>query len=155
MDTKHATAVARAAEPGTERATSAASWVFDDSTDAATCPTVFANIADENTRSRLLRAIREPSGMDNDQIVEAGEHGADAGWPGFTYTADAADFYNANADDIWQLLNESTDDLGSPSPLALLASFQRADMATDAATFGNLLAWYALEEIGRWLVGES
>lgn len=102
---------------------------------------------------RLYAAIREHSGMDRDEIRQAGEHGADAGWAGFTYTTDCVDFYNANRDDIWELAREMADSIGGRDYTvpALVASFNSADMADTADGFANLLAWFTLEEVGRWL----
>ncbi|MBE7465632.1 MAG: hypothetical protein HS116_19330 [Planctomycetes bacterium] len=102
----------------------------------------------------LIKAIRRHSGMDYEQIVEAGEHGADAGWPGFTYTRDAARFYDRNKAAIWDLLNERADDLGEPV-LQMIAQFNRSDMTGDVHQFENLLAWFALEEAGRWLADQQ
>jgi len=100
---------------------------------------------------RLHLAIREHSGMDDDQIREAGQHGADAGWPGFTYIVDCVAFYEANRDDIWQLAQDMADDVGEANVPALVAGFNRADMADTADGFANLLAWFSLEEVGRSL----
>jgi len=99
---------------------------------------------------KLLTAIRSHSGMDDREIEQAGEHGADGGWPGFTYTQDAAEFYEQEKDAIWELLNESADSQGV-NVLQLIASFNRADMAVDHSTWANLMAWFALEETGHWL----
>lgn len=98
----------------------------------------------------LLEAIRGHSGMEDEEIIEAGHHGADTGWPGFSYTTDCVAFYEANERAIWQLLEEAADQMGM-TPLALVASFRRADMACNLDGFANLLAWFALEEVGRWL----
>jgi hypothetical protein len=40
-------------------------------------------------------------------------------------------------------------------PLALVSSFRRADMAASLDGFANLLAWFALKEVGRWLAEQS
>ena len=107
------------------------------------------NWADDITT--LVAAIRDHSGLDNDEIRSAGEHGADAGWSGFTYTADGAEFTRANSDLIYRLLQESADDCGYPSVAAMVASFVRADMADTADGHDCLLAWWALETAGRYL----
>lgn len=99
----------------------------------------------------LIDAVREHSGMDDDQIVEAGEHGADAGWPGFTYYRDTAEFYNKHSDLIWELLAEEADDLGESHSLAMIAHFNQAKGVESDDTFKNLLSWFALEEAGRYL----
>ena len=110
-----------------------------------------AYVEDESTAlGRLLCAVRMQSGLSYSEIRQAGEHGADAGWAGFTYTVDTVGFYDTHRDDVWELLSDHADDLGM-SPLALLASFNRADDVSDTASFGNLLAWFALEEVGRYV----
>ena len=81
----------------------------------------------------------------------AGEHGADAGWAGFTYTVDAATFYRENDEQIDAMLAEDADSYGYASVAAFVASFNCADMADTRDARDNLLAWYALETIGRML----
>ena len=98
---------------------------------------------------RLTRAIREHSGLELAAIREAGEHGADAGWGGFTYTSDGAEFTRANKELVWELVSETAEEMGQ-SELELLASFTRADMADSADGLDCLLAWFALEECGRF-----
>lgn len=102
----------------------------------------------------LLEAIRKHSGMDDEQINEAGTHGADTGWPGFSYTVDCVAFYRENERAIWELLEEAADQIGV-KPLELVASFGRAEMATSLDGLANLLAWFALEEVGRWLADQQ
>lgn len=99
----------------------------------------------------LYDAIRAHSNMDDDEIREAGEHGADAGWPGFTYTSDCVEFYTANRTAIWELAQQMADDFGYKNVPELVASFIRSEMADSPDGFENLLAWFALEKVGRWL----
>jgi hypothetical protein len=103
-----------------------------------------------NVYERLRKAIKDHSGLDDEQIRDAGSHGADAGWAGFTYTTDACEFYRANKEDIWELLRDAADEQGM-KPMELVSHFGRSDMAEDPDQFENLLAWFALEEVGRWL----
>ena len=105
---------------------------------------------DDKTYVELLQAIREHSGMELQSIKEAGEHGADAGWPGFTYTVDGAEFYRANSATIDTMLQEDADSFGMEDVAALVASFTRSDMADTDDGRACLLAWYALEEVGRY-----
>jgi len=109
----------------------------------------------DDRMTRLLAAIREHSGMDDDQIREAGEHGADAGWPGFTYTNEAAGFTRDNAELVYELLGEDAEEFGYDSIPAFVATFARADMADSRDGYDNLLAWYALERAGRYLAEEG
>jgi hypothetical protein len=98
----------------------------------------------------LTRAIREHSSMTLEQIREAGDHGADAGWPGFTYTSDGEDFYRANQRAIVALLSEDADEFGHDNVAQFVASFTRADMTDVDGGYECLCAWYALETVGRF-----
>lgn len=100
----------------------------------------------------LLRAIRDHSGLDLASIREAGEHGADAGWVGFTYTSDGAEFFRANRETIWSMLEDDANAMGCENVCAFVASFTRADMTNTPDGFECLCAWYALEEVGRYMI---
>jgi len=104
-----------------------------------------------DTHETLYAAIKAHCSLDDEEIVSAGQHGADTGWGGFTYTADCCEFYAANKAAIWELAQEMADDFGYKSVPELVATFNRADMADTPDGFENLLAWFALEEVGRWL----
>lgn len=99
---------------------------------------------------QLIDAIERHSGMGHGEIREAGEHGADTGWPGFTYTIDAATFYRENDALIDELAQDTADNFGQ-TVAAMVASFARSDMADTRDGRDCLMAWFALEEAGRWL----
>ena len=104
---------------------------------------------------RLFEAIKRHSGMDAGRIKDAGNHGADTGWPGFTYNKDAEDFYTENEDDIYELLREMAENTGSKNIEDLVSGFKRDDMLETPRGRRVLLAWFALEEIGRWIGEET
>ena len=99
---------------------------------------------------RLYKAVKKHSGMDDEQLVDAANHGADAGWPGFTYYTDTSKFYEQNEEDIWAMLDDMASNFGSKNVLSLIAGFGGADSVSDDSTFKNLLSWAALEEVGRY-----
>jgi len=101
---------------------------------------------------QLLRAIREHSSLELDSIRDAAEYGADTGFGGFTYTTDGADFTRANRQLIWTLLADDADQYECSNVAEYVGTFQRADMADTEDGFDCLLAWYALETAGRWLL---
>jgi hypothetical protein len=105
--------------------------------------------------NELLAAIKEHSELDDTEIIDAGTHGADAGWSGFTYNEDAANFYDANEENIYELLNQTADEMGYKSVDALVATFTRSDMLATPEGRKVLLAWFALEEVGRWLENQK
>lgn len=106
---------------------------------------------DDVTAIELIRAIRDHAGLELSSIRDAGTYGADAGFAGFTYTADGAEFYRANSDMIDALLQDDADAFGYDNVSAFVASFGRADMADTDDGRACLLAWYALEKAGHWL----
>lgn len=83
-----------------------------------------------------------------EQARDIAEHGADAGWPRITYTADTVKLFDRYGDEIWEMLADDADDQGLSVP-ALIAQFQRVDMAETLPTFKNLMVWYACEKIAR------
>lgn len=108
------------------------------------------------THARLARAMHEHGCLTIRDMVEAAKHGADAGWGGFTYISEAAEFYQANRRDIRELAADMADDMGYDNPEAMAANFKRADMLNaDPDQADNLWAWFALEEVGRWLESET
>jgi hypothetical protein len=97
---------------------------------------------------KLVDAVKEHSGMTDDEVAEAGRQGADAGFPGFTYFKDTIKFYNDYEKEIWAVLVEQADQMGE-DVLKFISSFRTKVNSLDE--FKNLLAWYALEEAGRYL----
>ncbi len=102
----------------------------------------------------LVAAVRDHSGLSVSEVQQAGEHGADCGWAGFTYTSDARDFTRANESLVWDLLADEAEDFGS-DVLTYVASFRRSDMASTPDGLNALLAWWALERAGRYLADTS
>jgi len=105
----------------------------------------------ENLYEQLLQAIQKHADLDTEEIIEAGQHGADAGWSGFIWDHEAAAFFDAHADLIWELLTSMAEEMGYANPMALVATFNRGDMLNRPQGFKVLLAWYALEEVGWYL----
>ena len=106
-------------------------------------------MTDENA-VKLLRAIRDHAGLTLGEIRDAGTHGADSGYGGFTYTIDGANFTRANRDLVWEILRDDAAEFDM-NVGEFLGGFNRADMLDDPDSFDCLLAWYALETAGRWL----
>jgi hypothetical protein len=100
----------------------------------------------------LLKAIRDHANLELSTIRDASNHGADSGFAGFTYYTDTSEFYAANQTLLWDILADDAEEFGYPNVPAFVASFNRADMADDATGFECLVAWYALESAGQWLV---
>ena len=99
-------------------------------------------------------------------------HGANTGWPGFTYTADCAAFFNRHKVAILRMVNDIASDLGE-APAPMVAGFNylkiKADdsegmravyraldgrVQGDETQVANALAWFALEEVARAMCDE-
>ena len=104
-----------------------------------------------DTLETLHAAIKDHCSLDNADIMQAAEHGADGGFDGFIYTGDACDFYVKNERHIYDLLHETADSHGLCGPEEVIAGFHRQDMLDCPDNRRTLLAWFALESVGDWL----
>ena len=82
-------------------------------------------------------------------------HGADAGYPRITYTADCVAIFDAYDAEIWDMVVEEAYGCGYDSVMAMIAGFNRVDMAEEIETFKALMVWYACEKIAREIVDEQ
>lgn len=102
---------------------------------------------------------------------DAANHGAVAGFPGFTYYTDTQAFVRRNRKRIAECVEQMADDLGEGGAIQLVQSFnclcddKPSERAVSAALYGgrgddpdeltqveNALAWFALEEVGHAIV---
>lgn len=102
----------------------------------------------------LVKAVKKHSGLTDDDIVQAAEHGADGGFNGFIYYGDTVKFYDKNEEIIWDLLRDMASDMGSKNVMELISTFGAADQIESSDTFKNALSWFALEEAGQSLIRE-
>ena len=98
----------------------------------------------------LFKAIKKHSGMDKEQIIDAGNHGADGGFPGFTYNKDCVEFYEDNKELVNNLARDMAEQLGNKNMYEMVSQFNRADMLDCDDGLAVLLAWFTLEEVGRY-----
>ena len=121
--------------------------------------------AKQTSQPKLTRAvIRQLGGTD--YLADAMNHGADSGFPGFTYYKDTVPFFRRNRAEIIARLESDAANFGEDL-LSMLAGFRclkgvptldlargidgRGEYATQVQ---NGLAWYALEEVARELCDE-
>lgn len=111
----------------------------------------------------LTRAvIRQLGGRES--LRDVARHGADGGYPGFTYYADTVAFAKRHKAAIIERLTRDAADLGERSVAALVTSFRCVNATEDEVArvlYGaggddgvrtqvlNALAWYALEEVAN------
>lgn len=78
------------------------------------------------------------------QRQELAQYGADAGWPGLTYTRDTVRLFDRFAEEIWAIVVEGAESNGT-SVGAYLGTF-RGDL-TNWDTFRTIMVWHAAESI--------
>lgn len=122
----------------------------------------------EDTRQpKLTRAVLRR--VDREQLEDVARHGADAGWPGFTYYSDTVAFYKAHKAEILARAEEDAKEFGqdmiemvrgfrclgnnskpdySPTEIGEALFSGRGECAD---LIRNAMAWYALEEVAREL----
>lgn len=105
------------------------------------------------------RITKEAKGI----LADVANHGADAGFPGFTYYTDTVEFFDKNRMQIIEMLNEYADSVGE-CPIEVVAGFKcirdypkteilaiLAGADDKDAQVKNGLAWFALEEVARFV----
>jgi hypothetical protein len=121
---------------------------------------------------KLIRAVVRQLG-DRSYLEDIVNHGADAGFPGFTYYSDTEPFWKRNRKEITALVMSMASDLGE-NPAEMVAKFgclkidphDFVEMPNvyaalsngqpdDDSTVPNALAWFALEEVARAMVEEE
>ena len=124
-----------------------------------------AQVRKENPdKVTLINAVISKLG--NDYIMDVVNHGADAGYPGFTYYTDTHKFSMRHRKAIVAMLEEQAADFGQEviEMVSNFGVFRQSPMDNDdrknlykylgggrcdQGTITNLMAWYALEEICR------
>lgn len=120
---------------------------------------------EQTSNPKLARAvIRQLGGTES--LEDLARHGADAGFPGFTYYADTVSFFKRNREAIKASVYEMASQLGE-RPSDMVAGFRCLQPADDEtresiarclyggrvgekdAQVANALAWFAAEEMAR------
>jgi hypothetical protein len=121
-------------------------------------------LADNSEYKTLINAVVSRIGMDS--ISDVINHGADAGFSGFTYYSETHSFAIRHRKDIIKLLNQQASELGKEvvSMVASFGVFRNSPMDNEDKTelyrflgmgrceqsaITNVMAWFALEEVCR------
>lgn len=97
----------------------------------------------DSFRAWLLETLGEQ------QVRELALHGADAGFPGLTYTADCVELFERYQDDIRAALEADAEAFGADSPEAFVADFERSELLWSEDGRRTLLVWYLAERVAR------
>ena len=71
------------------------------------------------------------------------------------YYADSEAFYEKFKEEIWQRLSDLADDMGEPSILHLIVTFNGSKEVGSELQLRNLLAWWACEDVCREVIAEK
>ena len=94
--------------------------------------------------------------LEEGQVAEVVLHGCSGGVVGeLIYYADTCAFYKKYKEEIWQKLSDMADDLGEPSILHLIVTFNGSTEVGSETQLHNLLAWWACEEACREVIMEK
>ena len=99
----------------------------------------------------LYEAIKTHCDIEDEIIIEAGNHGAQNGFCGFTYYQDTVKFYDDNEELIIEHLESTADYMGYDSYFAWVSSLLACKKVANIVQFKNLCSWIILEEVGHWL----
>lgn len=121
--------------------------------------------------SPLVKAVMRHGRLTVDQMLEVAEHGADAGWPGFTYYGETSKFAGRHRKMILDELEKDLVDFDEKTITAMikgwkcLSMFDEHEIEVQVASFmfngdsdvqfDNAMAWYALEKAAQELAKES
>ena len=88
--------------------------------------------------------------QDKSTIEDVTRHGCSGGTISeLIYYADTSAFYEKYKEEIWQRLSDMADDMGEPSILHLIVTFNGAKEVGSHLQLKNLLAWWAAEDVCR------
>ena len=71
------------------------------------------------------------------------------------YYSDSEAFYEKFKEEIWQRLSDMADDMGEPSILHLIVTFNGSKEVGSELQLRNLLAWWACEDVCREIIADK
>ena len=94
--------------------------------------------------------------QESSTIEDTAEHGCAGGTVSeLIYYADTEAFYEKYKEEIWDRLSNMADDMGEPSILHLIVTFNGSKEVGSDLQFRNLLAWWACEDVCREVIAEK
>jgi len=108
------------------------------------------NFEESSIKDWILNNLEE--GLIADVIPEGGPSGIVSE---LIYYSDSCAFYEKYKEEIWQRLSDLADDMGEPSILHLIVTFNGSKEVGSETQLHNLLAWWACEEVCREIIMEK
>ena len=94
--------------------------------------------------------------MEEGQIADVILEGCQSGIVSeLIYYADSEAFYEKFKEEIWDRLSNMADDMGEPSILHLIVTFNGSKEVGSDLQLRNLLAWWAAEDVCREICAEK
>ena len=88
-------------------------------------------------------------------IEDVTRHGCSGGTISeLIYYADTSAFYEKYKEEIWRRLSDMADDMGEPSILHLIVTFNGSKEVGSELQLRNLLAWWAAEDVCRGICAD-
>ena len=102
---------------------------------------------------KIINYIKDT--YNKDEITNIVEQGCINGAASFhIYYEDTVKFYLEFEEQIWDMLNENSEDQGL-SPLEFIARLNGQKLVGDMKRLHNLLCWYAIEKISSLILAET
>ena len=94
----------------------------------------------------------EQDGLDIDEVVQ---HGCVSGIvSALIYYSGTVKFYDEHEDEVWDLLEDHSQNYGSDNILEFIGGFNGAKHVGSLDQFKNLLTWWSVEETYHHLINE-
>jgi hypothetical protein len=121
---------------------------------------------------KLIKAVKDQLGYEEGDFYfeDVYNNGAGGGYPGFCYYSDTVAFYKKNRKAIVELVKEYAEDFFDETPINMVMGFnclkgfateeevaialygRSSDIGKDDNSVPNALAWFALEEVARYIM---
>ena len=79
-------------------------------------------------------------------------HGCSGGFGGLTYYSETTALYRHFNGELWEILNEDSENIGSKNICEFIGTFGGANDVGSAEQFENLIVWYAAERVAAELI---
>jgi hypothetical protein len=108
------------------------------------------NFEESSIKEWILNNLEE--GQIADVILEGCQSGIVSE---LIYYSDTCAFYEKYKEEIWDRLSDMADDMGEPSILHLIVTFNGSKEVGSETQLHNLLAWWACEDVCREIIADK
>lgn len=87
-------------------------------------------------------------------LVDIVKNGCDGGFSGLTDYSETTALYRHFSDELWEMLNEDSENMGSKNICEFIGTFNGANNVGSGYQFENLIVWYAAERVAGEILNE-